>query len=129
MNVDDPIFGELEYSHVWSKDTTINFGGKENKIALMIKGDEDSEFHEEQYIAYKSLMEKWEELQQYILKSILKYYKEKRHELGYDVKYNKNYPLIETTDKLLENIILVGIIVPYAGSFDGRDMGIIFDCT
>lgn len=129
MAINDSIFGELEYSYIWSKDTTINFWGRETEITLMIKGDEDGKFDEEQYIAYKSLMQNWEQLQQDFLQSILDYYKHKRHELGYDIEFNENYPLIETIDKLLENIILVGIVVPYAGSFEGRDIGIIFDCT
>lgn len=129
MTKNDSVFGELEYNYIWSKDTTINFLGKETMIALIVKGDEDGKFDEEQYIAYKSLMEKWDELQESFLQPILDYYKQTRYELGYDIEFNENYPLIETIDKLLENIKLVGIIIPYAGSFEGRDIGITFDCT
>lgn len=129
MTKNDSVFGELEYNYIWSKDTTINFLGKETMIALIVKGDEDGKFDEEQYIAYKSLMEKWDELQESFLQPILDYYKQTRYELGYDIEFNENYPLIETIDKLLENIKLVGIVIPYAGSFEGRDIGITFDCT
>ncbi|MGR6761322.1 DUF6985 domain-containing protein [Paenibacillus sp. T2-29] len=129
MTINDPIFGELEYNYSWAKDTTIHFLGKETEIALMIDGEEDGEFDEDQYTAYQSLMQNWEQLQQSFLQPILDYYQQKRHELGYDTELNENYPLVETTDKLLEMITLDGIVVPYAGIYEGREIGILFDCT
>jgi len=129
MTINDPIFGELEYEYGWAKDTIIRFFGKETEISLMIDGEEDGEFDEEQYKAYQALMQNWEGLQPSLLQSILDYYKQKRHELGYDIGLNENYPLIETPDQILEMITLDGIIVPYADIFEGRDIGITFSCT
>jgi len=129
MKINDAVFGELEYDFVWSKDTSINFLGNEVEIALIVKGDEDGKFDKEQYVAYTSLMQNWEQLQQSFLQSILDYYKQERQELGYDIEVNENYPLVETTNEILEMISLDGIVVPYAGIFDGRDIGITFNCT
>jgi len=129
MIINDAVFGELEYNYGWIRYTTIDFWGKEFEIALMVSGEEDGKFVEEQYIAYNSLMQNWEQVQQGFLQMILDYYIEKRYELGYDVAFNENYPLIETTEQLLEMISLVGIHVPYANLFEGRDIGITFDCT
>ncbi|WP_242141997.1 MULTISPECIES: DUF2004 domain-containing protein [unclassified Bacillus cereus group] len=129
MKINDAVFGELEYDFVWSKDTSINFLGNEVEIALIVKGDEDGKFDEEQYVAYTSFMQNWEQLQQSFLQSILDYYKQERQELGYDIEVNENYPLVETTNEILEMISLDGIVVPYAGIFDGRDIGITFNCT
>lgn len=129
MTINDPIFGELEYEYSWAKDTTIHFFGKEKEISLMIDGEEDGKFDEEQYMAYQALMQKWEDLQLSLLQSILDYYKQKRHELGYDIGLNENYPLVETTNQILEMITLDGIVVPYADIFEGRDIGITFNCT
>ncbi|PEL21460.1 DUF6985 domain-containing protein [Bacillus wiedmannii] len=129
MKINDEVFGELEYDYVWSRDTTSEFCGKEADIALMIDGEEDGEFSEKQYASYNSLIQNWGHLQQSILQPILDYYKQKRHELGYDVSYNENYPLIETIDQLLERIRLVGIYVPSARRFEGRYIGLTFDCT
>lgn len=95
----------------------------------MIDGDEDGQFSEKQYASYNSLIQNWEYLQQIILQSILDYYKQKRYELGYDVSYNENYPLIETIQQLFERIKLVGIYVPSARRFEGRYIGLTFDCT
>ncbi|MGG0251710.1 DUF2004 domain-containing protein [Peribacillus frigoritolerans] len=129
MTINDPIFGELEYEYGWVKDTTIHFFGKEKEISLMVDGEEDGKFDEEQYMAYQALMQKWEDLQLSLLQSILDYYKQKRHELGYDIGLNENYPLVETTNQILEMITLDGIVVPYADIFEGRDIGITFNCT
>ncbi|WP_430481810.1 DUF2004 domain-containing protein [Rossellomorea marisflavi] len=129
MKINDPIFGELEYNYGWVKYTTIEFCGKEAEIALIVKGDEDNEFDDEQYVAYTSLMQSWEQLQQGFLKAIVDYYKLERQELGYDIEVNENYPQIETTNQLLEMITLVGIVVPYGDINEERDIGITFDCT
>ncbi len=129
MIINDAVFGELEYNYGWVRYTTIEFCGKEAEIALMVKGEEDGKFDEEQYIAYKSLMQNWEQLQQGFLQAILDYYKQERQELGYDIEVNENYPQIESTNQLLEMINLVGIVVPYGDIYEERDIGITFDCT
>ncbi|URZ02831.1 DUF2004 domain-containing protein [Clostridium felsineum] len=129
MRINDSIFGELEYDCIWTKDVIIDFLGKETEIALMINGDEDGVFEEEQYIAYTLLMKKWGNLQEGILEEILNYYKSKRHELGYDIENYEKYPLIENIENLLKNITLVGIVIPYSGAYDGRECGVTFDCT
>lgn len=86
-------------------------------------------FDGEQYTAYQSLMKNWKQLQQSFLQPILDYYQQKRHELGYDIALNESYPLVETTDQLLEMITLDGIVVPYGDIREGRDIGILFNCT
>lgn len=129
MTINDPIFGELDYNYGWIRHTTIDFCERDFEIALMISGEEDGKFDEEQYEAYKIFMQNWNEIQKNILQPILDYYKQTRHDLGYDVSNNENYPLIETIDQLLENINLVGISVPYAECFEGRDIRLSFDCT
>jgi hypothetical protein len=129
MWVNDAVFGELDYGLMWFRYTTIAFCGKESEVVLTIDGEEDGKFEEEQYVAYKTLMQKWEQLQYSFLQPILDYYKQKRHELGYDVEDNEDYPAIETTDQLLEKINLVGIKVPYGDIYNERDIGLSFDCT
>ncbi|MFS0554767.1 DUF6985 domain-containing protein [Brevibacillus sp. 179-C9.3 HS] len=129
MIINDPVFGELAYFLVWSRDTTIHFCGKEAKITLTVEGEEDGKFDEEQYMAYQSLMQNWEHLQPSVLQAIFDYYKQKRHELGYDIEFNEDYPFIETQEQLLERIVLHEIVVPYGDIFEGRDIGLLFGCT
>lgn len=129
MKINDSVFGELEYDYVWTTNTTIDFLGNETEISLMVKGDEEGEFDEEQYLAYQFLINKWEQLQRNFLQPILEYYQQKRVELGYDIAFNEDYPLVETMEELLEMIILEGIVVPYGDVREGRDIGILFKCT
>lgn len=129
MIINDTVFGELEYNYAWDRDTNIEFLGKEFEIALMISGEENGVFDDGQYEAYKSLMQSWKQIQHDFLGKILEYYIEKRHELGYDISNNENYPLVESVEQLFNMISLVGIHVPYAGIFEGRGIGITFDCT
>ncbi|AIQ46223.1 cytoplasmic protein [Paenibacillus sp. FSL R7-0273] len=129
MKKNDLIFGDLEYNYSWSKDTTILFFGRETDITLMIDGEEDGEFDEEQYAAYQALMKSWEQLHGSFLEPILNYYRQKRYELGYDIAQNGNYPLVETSDQILEMIALEGIVVPYGDIREGRDIGLLFNCT
>ncbi|MEI2280535.1 DUF6985 domain-containing protein [Paenibacillus polysaccharolyticus] len=129
MKINDSVFGELEYDYVWTKDTTIQFFENENKISLMIDGDEDGIFDEEQYLAYQALMKNWNDLQQNFLQTLLEYYQQRRYELGYDIIFNENYPLVETTGHILEMIELDGIVVPYGDIREGRDIGVLFNCS
>lgn len=129
MIINDPVFGELEFNYIWTKDMTIDFLGKETEIALIVNGEEDGKFGEEQYEAYNSLMRDWDNIQHRVLQPILDYYIEKRQELGYDVAFNEYYPLLETTDQLLERITLDGIIVKYPELFEFYEIGLMFDCT
>ncbi|WP_342551853.1 DUF2004 domain-containing protein [Paenibacillus sp. FSL R7-0652] len=129
MKMNDSVFGELEHDYVWTKDMTIQFFENENKISLIIEGDEDGIFDEGQYLAYQALMKNWNDLQQIFLQSLLEYYQQRRYELGYDIAFNENYPLVETTDQILEMIELDGIVVPYGDIRDGRDIGVLFNCS
>jgi hypothetical protein len=129
MKINDSVFGELEYDYVWTKEITIKFLENEKTISLIIKGDEDGRFDEEQYLAYQALIQNWNQLQQNFLQPILEYYQQSRYELGYDIALNENYPLVETTDQIVDMIELDGIVVPYGDIREGRDIGILFKCT
>jgi len=127
--INDEVFGELSYSLFWHRDMNIQFAGKDCVVALNVDGDEDGGFDESQYIAYQSLMKNWVHFQHRFLTAILDYYVKRRYELGYAAQINKAYPLIETVDEIAKHIELVGIAVPYGDIFDGRDIGLMFDCT
>ncbi len=130
MKINDAVFGELEFNNYdWIGYKNIEFFGNEVKVALIVRGEDDGQFEEEQYMAYNFLIERWQQLQQSILEPILDYYKQKRYEFGYDVEFNENYPLIETTTQIFEKITLAGIFVPDNDLIDFLDIGLTFDCT
>ena len=126
----DPVFGEIEFNgFTWEKNIRLDFCGKEHQIILMISGDEDGEFEDGQYEAYKVLMARWGDIHQSFLAPILNYYNKKRSELGYDKLFNEDYPEINTPTELLQNIEIVGLVITYANIYGNRSVGITFDCT
>lgn len=129
MTINDKVFGELDYQYKWVGYRTMRFLGKDTEIALLVGGTEAGDFDEGQYVAYNSLMDNWGKIQQDLLQPILDYYTQTRHELGYDIEFNEDYPLIESVDQLTEHITLVGISIPYDFLRDGRDVGVSFDCS
>ncbi|MGH1258216.1 MULTISPECIES: DUF6985 domain-containing protein [Bacillus] len=130
MKINDADFGELEFNNYdWIGYKNIDFFGNEVKVTLIVRREDDGHFEKEQYTAYNFLIERWLQLQQSILESILDYYKQKRDELGYDVEPNESYPLIETATQVLEKITLVGIFIPDNDLIDFLDIGLTFDCT
>ncbi|HDR8180949.1 TPA: DUF2004 domain-containing protein [Bacillus thuringiensis] len=130
MKINDADFGELEFNNYdWIGYKNIDFFGNEVKVTLIVRGEDDGHFEKEQYTAYNFLIDRWLQLQQSILESILDYYKQKRYELGYDVEPNESYPLIETATQVLEKITLVGIFIPDNDLIDFLDIGLTFDCT
>ena len=129
MIMNDSVFGEIQYEYIWYRSSSIKFFNKEENIMLIIDGDEDGKFEDGQYEAYKLLINSWNEIQETLLDFILKYYKEKRKELGYDIQVNERYPEINSTIELLNYITLLGIKVPYSNTYGGRSIGISFDCT
>lgn len=129
MKMNDPVFGEIEYEYGWTRDIVITFGSKETEITLMIDAEEDGNFDCHQYEAYKEFMQNWNGIASLLMEEILGYYKQKRYKLGYDIEVNENYPLVETTDQILEMISLDGIVIPYGDIFDGRDIGVTFNSS
>jgi len=129
MEIQNEVFGELTYDYTGSKKETVVFFGKSVQIVLLIAGDEDGEFEKSQYEAYEMFKTKWTEIQERLVEAILKYYREKRQELGYDVEDNESYPELLTEKELVEHLTLVGIKVPYGESYGGRSVGVSFDCT
>ncbi len=130
MKLNDAVFGELEFNtYDWIGYKNMEFFENEVKVTLIVRGESDGEFEEEQYRAYNFLLERWQQLQQSMLESILDYYKQKRYELGYDVEFNEKYPLIETATQILEKITLAGIFVPDYDLNDFLDIRLTFDCT
>ncbi len=129
MELENEVFGKLVFDYTWSKEEQFLFFGKEENVVLLVAGDEDGEFEDGQYDAYKTLKTKWSDIQESLLEAIMEYYKNKREELGYDVEQNEKYPEMLTVDDLLEHITFVGVKVPYAELYGGRSIGLSFDCT
>src|SRR5699024_3037374 len=129
MSINDRIFGKLDYQLKWVGYRTITFLEKETEIALLVAGEEDGEFDEGQYEAYYFLMSNWEQVGYRLLQSMLHYYQQVRHELGYDVLFNEKYPLIKRLEQLKDRMRCVCISSTSDLLCGRRDIGISYDCA
>jgi|GEM_PF-580656 len=127
--INDKIFGVLEFEYIWYKDIMVDFYGRDVEINLSISGDELGDFEDAQYDSYTAFMNIWIDLQPKIVQTVLEYYKQKRHDLGYDVEFNGDYPVIESVEQIIEHITLAGIKIPYSSPDNAREVGIAFGCT
>lgn len=129
MKIDDPIFGELTYKYGWTREVELDFFKKRNTITLIVDGDEDGRFDQRQYVAYRTYLENWHQLQNHVLQSLLQYYQQKRQELGCDIAINADYPAIEGIEQIRSMVTLEAIAVPYGDIYEERDIGLLFTCT
>ncbi|GGJ09840.1 DUF6985 domain-containing protein [Paenibacillus hunanensis] len=129
MKTNDPIFGELTYGYGWTREVELDFFEKRNIITLIVDGDEEGRFDQDQYIAYQTYLENWHQLQSHVLQSLLQYYQQKKQELGYDIAINADYPAIEGIEQIRSMVTLEAIAVPYGDIHKERNIGLLFTCT
>ncbi|WP_113928095.1 DUF2004 domain-containing protein [Bacillus sp. P14.5] len=129
MTINDTVFGEIEYDFGWTRVIILDFFGKPTEIDLIIDGEEDGQFEEDQYLAYQSFIKNWHSLQHEILNSIKSYYLQKRKDLGFDTELKKEYPVVDSSKQILNMVSLDAVVVPYADIFEDRHIGITFNCT
>ena len=100
MNHD--VFGELYYNNSWYKEIELNLFGNIQKLDLIIEGEEDAEFEEEQVEAYKKFMKEKEKLVRSCEEEVYNYYQkvnvDYRERLGEQFK-DKLAPVINTQDE------------------------------
>lgn len=89
---------------------------------------EKDEILDNQKIAFDMFYKNLEKLQNTILDEILLYYNKIRHQYGYDVENNNDYPSINDSKELISMIDLIGITLPYPENND-RCISLVFNCT
>lgn len=122
----DDVFGDLEYDTRWRGSMEFSFFKNRNNVQLLIAGEEDDKFSEEQYLAYQNLLDKWEDIQLDILGEIYEYYMELKEEEGYTEE--DGYPDINGPEDLIDMVSLqiIHIKRPLRGS---RCVALAFDAT
>ena len=130
MSKIDKVFGQLEYNYFWYKEMSVTLFGKDQEVTLIIEGESDEDIEEEQYEAYANLIKKLDDkFYSEILNKILEYYKETRHELGYEDEEDERYPPIETVEEITKHIKFKTITIQDIYDEGERRVGLTFDCT
>ena len=130
MNHD--IFGELHYNNNWHKEIELNLFGNTQKMELIIEGEENGEFEEEQIEAYKKFMQNKEELLEMCEEKVYIYYQEVnfdyRERLGEQFK-DKLAPVINTQDEINKLVYPKQILFPMVFGDMIREFGLLCECT
>lgn len=123
------IFNNLIYNGAWFGKCNISFLGKNYIVDFQVDGySEKDEILDNQKIAFDVFIKNSKELEIRILDEILLYYNKIKHQYGYDVENNDDYPYVNDPKELISMIDLVGITLPYPEKND-RCISLIFDCT
>lgn len=133
----DKVFDELReadaYSWKWQGKYTIDFGGKMCDVDLLVKGEKQNEITERQKEAFRCFMDKWPELQEHLINTLIKYYNEEQR-FSYGPEDEEEamewWPEIETQEALLKSVTLESIVV--AGDWmmeKGRRIYLLFSRT
>ncbi len=115
----DEVFGELSYGDYdsWEGKHTLDFGGNTYTIDLSIRVFEDEEeITQRQKVAFRHFIEKWHDIQEKLIKSLIQYYNEEvRFSYGPDdeEEYAEYWPEINTKEALLQAVTLEDIVVGY----------------
>lgn len=113
----DRLFGELtqEDDYGWLGEQTLCFGGNDCSVELFIHGGTDK-ITQRQREAFKCFIEKWPELQEDLIKSLIEYYnEEERFSYGPEDEEEmaRWWPEIETKEALLLNVTLETVVVAW----------------
>ncbi|MDD5794160.1 MAG: hypothetical protein PUD42_05265 [Clostridiales bacterium] len=103
MDLVHPIFGELKLDEYTGYEGTklINFSGREREVRITF----DEEISEKHCQAYKSFIEKLDEITPDIIQSIIKY----QNEIHDDSDYTASFKYFKTAEDVLENTELLEI--------------------
>ena len=130
MNHD--VFGELYYNNSWYKEIELNLFGNIQKLDLIIEGEEDAEFEEEQLEAYKKFMKEKEKLVRSCEEEVYNYYQkvnvDYRERLGEQFK-DKLAPVINTQDEINKLVYPKQILFPMVFGDMIREFGLLCECT
>lgn len=114
-----PIFGTLTYDdHWWIGKADMDFFGKKVQIAITLETEYDTESYavtEKQCCIYQTFLEKWPDLQETVVKSIIAYYNEdERFSYGPEDEdeFLAWWPPLDTIEEMLQKITWTEIVIP-----------------
>lgn len=85
------------------------------KIDLVISCEEDEKIDDLQYQSFQGFIDKWKEIESFLLDEILLYYINLRKKLGFSDGSDKNYPEVTSEEEIKKMIELETIVIPLAG--------------
>lgn len=124
----DKIFDGFEYYGAWFKKMNITFAGVCVGVDVQINGYDDEEIPMNGKGALISFLDDIDKFPTIVGEGILKYYQNRREELGYDIEDNSGYPDFKDYAQILETLQLIGITVPDQVGYCERAIFLVFNC-
>lgn len=119
----DTLFGELIYDDLWLGETEITMFGKNNKIDLLIYGEENEPITTNQRDAFMRFKENMANIIKSSEVKIYGYY------LGYMDEYQLQKPSISSISELVEHVTPSGLLLDYDYEDGIRRIGILCNCS
>lgn len=114
----DPVFGELEFDGCgyWNGRISLDFFGKPCDLSLMIDScyESQTEISDCQRETYRTFLEKWPELQETVVKELIRYYNEEdRFSCGPDdpEEFAAWWPEIDTVEEMVKWVELETVVI------------------
>ena len=127
--VTDSVFGAINYDVLWRRNYQLPFLRKEREIILVIAGDDDADFEDAQYEAFKEFEANRLEIVEEVEEALFKYYlsicTENREKFGSQA--DELSPVISKREELDDLVSLKKIIVMESFDTESREMGFVLD--
>lgn len=125
----DNIFDGFEYYGAWFKKMSITFAGICTEVDVQINGYDEDEIPENGKAALISFWDDINNFPSVVGEGVLKYYQNRRNELGYDSEGDLDYPEFNEYGEILQTLQLIGITVPDQEDYSDRAIFLVFNCS
>ena len=122
------IFEGFEYYGAWFKKMNVKFADNDFEVDVQLSGYDEEEKPEKEIVALESFLSEIDSIHIKIGDAVLKYYQNRRTDLGYDVEANPSYPEYTDSESVIKTLSLIGITIPNQEDYDERAVFLVFDC-
>ena len=129
--VDDPVFGKLDFDNDWCRPFVIKFFGREQRCKLIVHGDESDEIELGQRQSFAEFDRAKHNLMETVPQAILSYYMTILPELRarYGESADVEAPTVVDPEQLEGTLNLKAVYVPYSFDRGKRVVSLLIDCS
>lgn len=122
-------FEGFEYDGAWFKEIDLTFNGKFEKVDVQINGYGENEIPNGGKEAFLYILNAIEQFAHKIGDAALKYYQDRKKELGYECPENSSFPNYKNASDILSVLHLKGITIPDQEDYTDKAVFLVFDCA
>ena len=127
--INDSVFGPISYDVLWRRDYQVPFLRKERAVVLVVDGDDDADFEDAQYEAFKEFEANSNAILEEVEKALFEYYSsictENREKFGSQA--DELSPVISKREELEGLVSFKQIIIMESFDTQSREIGFVLD--